>query len=172
LYEVEQIRRARLALESNLRGVGSFCIIGGALSLLSMLPKLPATDAMLGAAMSVLVVVTGLLLHELKPVGRIVYSTLAAVSVGANVWAVMRMGSTLPPLLWVPIVVQSAVIIGIVVFLWHPRSSEIFSREFREHVIGATRHIKPGAPWFVIALVIIVFAAIAVPAVITLSAMR
>jgi hypothetical protein len=53
-----------------------------------------------------------------------------------------------------------------------PRSSKIFSREYREHVIGATRHIKPGAPWLVIALVVLLVAAVAIPAVITLSALR
>ncbi len=114
------------------------CIVGGALALLSAFSKFEEVLPSLVAGG--LALASGLLLRQLSPVGRILYTVLAVVGLLANAFT----AATAPhPLVYLVAGVQTAVAGLYLWLLWNRAASPVFGAAYRREVVPATPHVKP-----------------------------
>lgn len=166
--EHEAIRRAHLSSETNIKSIGSLAILGAVLQLLAaigLMANAPVEGAIRLAAV-VALGISGYLLRDLKPAGRMIYTVMLAL----GLLSTLVTAATASAAQMAPVAVVSLIVGGLFLWvLWNAKAKVVFSEHYREVVIRATPYVKYKTSKVAIAVLIvllIVFVAAVVAALI------
>lgn len=156
----EAIRREHLRAEANLKATGALLLLAAAHSSYVLLRDGGTPSAapesmppvLLGLGLIVAFVIGGVLLRQLKPMGRWLFTALAVIATvrdGLDLSSMlgdpmMQPGTmpSIPPLVMVMISVQLMIFRCFILYsLWNRRGRMVTSAHYRNQVVSATSHL-------------------------------
>jgi hypothetical protein len=155
--DLEAIRRKHLNRETNIKAVGFLAALGGIGCLLKGVSDLTVAvvPAVVLIAMGSGMLFAGARMRKLEPLGRTIYTVVAAVGVVGQFvdFAQTKQGSSL---------MGVGITLAFLSLVWRGDAQVVFSDHYRTVVVPATPHVKYKTPvwiWVLVALLGLALAA-------------